>query len=285
MIPPMSAPINCFDSIRICMKGYCNYNGRARRSEFWYFYILCMIIEVILVSVLSAFRVEHHDRYGYYYYTYSDSVIGYVVFLIIFEIFMWIPLFAASTRRLHDIDRSGSYNFIIIIPFGIIYLWYLWAIDSHIGPSIYGPSPKYNAGVNDPLVNNPGVPVVQPVPAPVISVAPVVSPVVQVAPVTPAYYGPQYPQQAVPVQPNVYQGPPPDMNQVPQQPNVYQGPPPVDQGQQQNYEYHDRPPSDQQNNYQGQAIPVGQPNMYTNNPQGQYQNQPPEYYPPPNLPA
>ena len=178
MIPPMSAPINCFDSIRICMKGYCNYNGRARRSEFWYFYILCMIIEVILVSVLSAFRVEHHDRYGYYYYTYSDSVIGYVVFLIIFEIFMWIPLFAASTRRLHDIDRSGSYNFIIIIPFGIIYLWYLWAIDSHIGPSIYGPSPKYNAGVNDPLVNNPAVPVVQPVPAPVISVAPVV-PVVE----------------------------------------------------------------------------------------------------------
>ena len=244
MNPQLLPPLNFLQSIKICFKGYCKFNGRARRSEFWYFYLLCAIINVILVSILySLFTFKtYSDYWGYYRYEWSfpSKYIPYLIFVLIVDLVLLIPLLAASTRRLHDIGYTGCNNFFMLIPFGAFYLLYLWSRDSAMGPNIFGQSPKYIMPVNDPLVNNVAIPVV----------APVVQPVAY-QPSQPINYSSS---PGIPVaQPNVYQG----QQQIPvAQPNVYQGQQQIPVAQSNTYQ--DSTPNafpDQQ-----QQIPVAQPN-------------------------
>ena len=212
--------LNIFQSIRNCFKGYCNFTGRARRSEFWYFYVICMIIIVILLSILiSLIEVKTVSSGWYYRYQIKFTTKYYVclAFTIIIYLVLVIPLLAASTRRLHDIDYTGCYNLFMLIPFGILYLYYLWAMDSTMNRNIFGPSPKYNMPPNAPLINNPAIPLVAPIIQPEIQ--PIVYPSSQ-----PNDYSP--PPQVIPVaQPNVYPGqqqiPVAQPNAEGDQPNAY----------------------------------------------------------------
>lgn len=273
MDSPIIPPYGFIESIKICLRKYKDFGGRARRSEFWYFYIVAMIIELFFGLLSLAFVDTRFDTYSGYYYYYSSGYSVYIVFMLILEIAILIPLLAASTRRLHDTGRSGYFNFILLIPFGIFALWYFWAIDSARGANFFGPTTKYNVGNDDPLLNNPGVAVVQPVVQP-IAVQPMVQPIVQ----TPIVYS----QPNIPVQPGAYQVPP-MVDPVPQQPNNYQGQNiPVAQP---NYQGQNIPVA-QPNIDQGQNIPVAQPNMYPSiEPQYQAPEQTPMVYPPPNPPT
>ena len=204
-LAPISPSISFPESIKICLKGYANFNGRGRRSEFWWFYLLCIIINAVLIGIIFAF-ITYDCSYGYHYYICVPIISTggkiYLGFYALFDIAILIPLLAASTRRLHDIGYSGFYNFIWFVPFGIFFLIYLWAVDSKPGANIYGPATKYEAGQTAPLVINNGIQVVQ---------------------ATPQYIPVQGVQpQVVSPQPNAYQGVQP-VNQI------YQ---PNDQGQQ-----------------------------------------------------
>jgi len=220
MNPQILPSLNIFQSIRNCFKGYCNFTGRARRSEFWYFYIICMIIIFILLSILiSLIEVETVSSGWYYRYQikFTTKYNVCLAFTIIIYLVLLIPLLAASTRRLHDIGYTGCYNLFMLIPFGILYLYYLWAMDSTMDPNIFGASLKYNMPPNAPVINNPAIPLVAPIIQPEIQS--IVYPSSQ-----PNDYSP--PPQVIPVaQPNVYPGqqqiPVAQPNAEGDQPNAY----------------------------------------------------------------
>ncbi len=52
----MSQSLSCTESIKkVLCENYCNFNGRARRSEFWYWYLFTLVIDItcsILLQVL-----------------------------------------------------------------------------------------------------------------------------------------------------------------------------------------------------------------------------------------
>lgn len=89
--------MNFIDAVKICLKKYGNFNGRASRSEFWYFYLFLLI-----VAGLGWFIAIQ---------TYI-IVIAYIAWFILL-----IPFWAVSARRLHDIDKSGWLQIIGYIPF------------------------------------------------------------------------------------------------------------------------------------------------------------------------
>ena len=242
--------LSFIESIIICFKNYCNCSGRARRSEFWYFYI-CSVIIILILTCCSVTFLEYkcykNSSYYYYYetcsYEYESGYYPYIIFVSIVDLILFIPLVSASTRRLHDTGRPGTYYFICILPFGIFVLWYMWAQEGTIGNNIYGGSPKYpNATV--PLVVAPAVvvktPVVQPVvyPPPQQPMVPMTNNAQTVPVANPNTMGqPPAQPQVLDMQNNSYP------NQAPQQaPMDY---PPLNQ-QQPPMGY---PPSNQQNYY------------------------------------
>jgi len=119
-----------------CIKNYAIFSGRARRKEYWMF-ILFNIIFIGLIAFIASFI---SDTTG------SDiafSLLG------IYILFIIIPYLAVTVRRLHDINKSGTYWFVRFIPFiGGIWLFILLVENSWDGPNKWGRNPK-NIGNND----------------------------------------------------------------------------------------------------------------------------------------
>ncbi len=89
------------ESIKQCFQKYADFNGRASKSEYWWFFLFCfagaMIIEFIAGSLSLAF-----------------------------SLITLLPSLAVGARRLHDINKSGWFQLIWFIPvLGWIFMIYL----------------------------------------------------------------------------------------------------------------------------------------------------------------
>lgn len=112
------------DAVKSVFSQYAGFNGRARRSEFWYFYLFNIIVAAVL-GILSSFL-------GFF------SIISGLYSLAIL-----VPSIAVGIRRLHDIGKSGWFYLICFIPLvGSIILLIFFAKDSEPGENQYGPNPK-----------------------------------------------------------------------------------------------------------------------------------------------
>lgn len=63
------------------------------------------------------------------------------LFISLFNIVTILPLVAVSTRRLHDIGKSGWWQLIYLLPFGMFYGVYL-SITEGEGDNEYGKDPE-----------------------------------------------------------------------------------------------------------------------------------------------
>lgn len=132
-------------SFKLAIQNYAKFNGRARRSEFFYFYLTISAITYILFIVLFQISDSYYDEYDDEYH-YDIDREGEIILwiIIILRIMTFLPLLGLTIRRLHDIGRSGCFVLFDLIPFlGPIILICLCCIDSERTENIYGPSPKY----------------------------------------------------------------------------------------------------------------------------------------------
>ncbi len=112
------------------LKKYAVFNGRARRKEYWFFYLFYLIIFMVL-----AFLDGMTGSFS--------KTVGIGMLSGIFILAMIIPGLAVSVRRLHDTDRSGWWILISLIPLiGGIWFLVLMVLDGTSGQNQYGPDPK-----------------------------------------------------------------------------------------------------------------------------------------------
>ena len=119
------------DAIRICLqRKYGDFNGRARRSEYWFF-ILFTAIAGAVGGVLDAIFGLRSGSYGG-----TGPIQG------VLQLALLVPSLAVGARRLHDTGRSGWWQLIGLIPIaGWIVLLVFFVQDSHPANQ-HGPNPK-----------------------------------------------------------------------------------------------------------------------------------------------
>jgi uncharacterized membrane protein YhaH (DUF805 family) len=117
------------DAVKVCLtQKYAGFSGRARRSEYWWFFLFNLLVGVV-ASVIDSIL---GTRYG--------SGTGLVQTLV--QLALLIPGIAVGVRRLHDTGRSGWWLLIGLVPIvGWVILIIFFAQDSQ-GENQYGPSPK-----------------------------------------------------------------------------------------------------------------------------------------------
>lgn len=112
---------------------YDDFKGRARRKEFWMFYLFNLIINLIMIIAMGVFAL-------------ADSVVGAAFMcclLVLYSLAIFIPYLAVCVRRLHDTGRSGSLFWLYFVPLaGWIWFVVVAIIDSQQGDNKYGYSPK-----------------------------------------------------------------------------------------------------------------------------------------------
>ena len=117
------------EAVKRCLKKYCDFKGRARRSEYWWF-VLFIFLCSMAVSFLTSMCVGLLD---------VDTVLGVQVASItsmVVMLFFVIPHIAVLTRRLHDTGRSGWWVVVLalllgayIVSYGIVMLPLLGKMD------------------------------------------------------------------------------------------------------------------------------------------------------------
>lgn len=107
-----------------CLKNYANFNGRARRKEYWFFRLAVFLLTLAMMIIDTVLETE-------------------VIFTGLFTIAMLLPDLAVSVRRLHDTERSGWWFLIALIPIiGFILLMIWFASEGKNQPNLYGEAAK-----------------------------------------------------------------------------------------------------------------------------------------------
>lgn len=115
-----------------CLSQYADFTGRARRKEYWMFYLFNVLIFLgfgVISALLSYLMGE------------AGAIIAVVIF-VVYSLAIFIPGLAVTVRRLHDIDKSGWWLLLAFIPFGGLVLFVFYCIDGTPSPNRFGASPK-----------------------------------------------------------------------------------------------------------------------------------------------
>ena len=113
---------------------FADFNGRARRKEYWMWTLYCTII--LLISMVFD------NLFGLTFELLGEDL-GYGWLYLIFGIIQFIPGLAVVVRRLHDVGKSGWYYLIILIPLiGFIWVLVLLCTDGVKEENKWGTNPK-----------------------------------------------------------------------------------------------------------------------------------------------
>lgn len=93
------SPETIIAAVKACFRRYATFSGRARRPEYWYFTLFCMVVSIVLSIVDGALFGQ-----------------GISPLSSIFSLAVFLPGLAVLVRRLHDTDRTGWLALLGIVP-------------------------------------------------------------------------------------------------------------------------------------------------------------------------
>ena len=100
-------------AIKSCLGQYATFSGRAKRSEFWWFFLFQVLV-MVAASMLG------------------DVING------IASLALLLPALAVGARRLHDIGRTGWWQLLLLSGIGFLVLLYWWGQPGEGAGNIYG---------------------------------------------------------------------------------------------------------------------------------------------------
>ena len=120
--------MNFIEATKKCLNNYANFEGRARRSEYWWFFLFNVLVGMV-TGVLDLLLLSKGPE--------DVGIIG-----TIGSLALLLPSIAVAVRRMHDVGKNGWF---ILIP---IYNLILACTNGDIGENEYGSDPK-----GEPLEN------------------------------------------------------------------------------------------------------------------------------------
>lgn len=118
------------DAVRTCWRKYGDFDGRAQRSEFWWWILFVTLLQIAASIVLTVLLIVFQNA-GFLQW------LGVLIFMIV-VLAVILPSIAVSVRRLHDRDLSGWWYLLGFVPFGSIVLLVWYVMPGTPAPNRYG---------------------------------------------------------------------------------------------------------------------------------------------------
>lgn len=132
------------------LRKYAQFSGRARRKEYWLFWLLLIMIELVFFTLISL--AGGNDSTGQF----SPAAMGVALIFVIIFVAMIVPSLAVMARRLHDINHSAWWMLIAFVPgLGALVLFVFSVLPGTTGDNRFGPDPKADEDIGlerEPIV-------------------------------------------------------------------------------------------------------------------------------------
>ena len=115
------------DAIKTCFSKYADFNGRASRSEYWYFFLFTILATIALSMIGRPMHL--------------------MMLSTVFSLATLLPSLAVGARRLHDTNRSGWMLLIGLIPLVGWIVLIVFLVQEPKEPNQYGAAPDASSGV------------------------------------------------------------------------------------------------------------------------------------------
>ena len=109
--------MNIIEATKLFFTRYVDFNGRSRRSEYWWAYLAVVIISAVLTVVLGELA-----------YIWSLATL--------------VPQIAITIRRLHDIGKSGWFYLWMLLPLAGPIIILIQLLKDSSDANQWGPNPK-----------------------------------------------------------------------------------------------------------------------------------------------
>ena len=112
-------------AVRTVLSKYVDFKGRAPRSEYWWWVLAVIVVNIILNII-------------------DNIIFGPTMQPIsaLFSLAILLPSIAVGIRRLHDLDRTGWWLLVSFIPIiGALILIYFFVQKGTDGENRFGPDP------------------------------------------------------------------------------------------------------------------------------------------------
>jgi uncharacterized membrane protein YhaH (DUF805 family) len=103
------------ESIKTCFTKFTKFEGRASRSEYWW-YILFIFLASLILTII-------HPNLASMFY-----------------LIMLLPTMTVTARRLHDTNRSGWLQILYLVPFIGFLIMLFFLVQEGKEPNLYGPA-------------------------------------------------------------------------------------------------------------------------------------------------
>lgn len=111
--------VGMVEAFKLFFSNYINFEGRSNRGEYWWAFLAIILISIGLTVI--------------------DAMLGIGLLGLIFSLATLVPGIAIGIRRLHDIDKSGWFLLIGLIPLiGALVLIYFFIQKPTPGPNRFG---------------------------------------------------------------------------------------------------------------------------------------------------
>ena len=120
---------------KVLVENYANFNGRASRSEYWYYFLFNLLLNIPL-TILS-YVAQFNDIQGLYWIV--------TIISLIYSLGVLIPSIAVGVRRFHDTGRSGWWmllNLLFWCGIGPLICLIMLAMGGDADENEYGPVPE-----------------------------------------------------------------------------------------------------------------------------------------------
>ncbi len=116
------------------LQRYADFRGRARRAEYWWFILFVNIVYVLAFVFFIIFeQIFEND-------------VGAILFMVVYFA-MFIPIISATCRRFHDLNMSGFFVLLFLVPFGTLAIIWFMAQRGTAGHNRFGDDPLPGANL------------------------------------------------------------------------------------------------------------------------------------------
>ena len=127
-------------AVRTCFQKYATFEGRAKRSEFWWWMLFQTLVTGVVALIGVVFMIAAGTGNSGGQVNGPLLVIGMIFYVvaIVVALGLLVPTYAVGCRRLHDRGMSGWLQLLTLVPCGNIVLLVFWVMGGTPGANTYG---------------------------------------------------------------------------------------------------------------------------------------------------